>query len=132
MITRALAINGARRVYIVGRRKEVLQSAAASINPEIVVPVPGDVTSQDSLLQMAEYVALETGYINLLVANAGMMGPRPLMAPLDQPPPSVAEYRAHALKTPSEDFTQTYAVNATGVYYTALAFLELCSTHLCG
>jgi NAD(P)-dependent dehydrogenase (short-subunit alcohol dehydrogenase family) len=125
MMTKALAANAAHRIYIIGRREDVLREAANSINPEIVMPLSGDVTSQESLLQIAEKVQAETGYINLLIANAGMMGPKPLKAPPNSPPPSLADYRAHALQTPMEDFTQTYAVNTTAVYYTTLAFLSL-------
>jgi diacylglycerol diphosphate phosphatase/phosphatidate phosphatase len=125
MITRALAVNGARRVYISGRRENVLKQAAQDVNPDVVIPLPGDVTSQESLLQMVSKVEEDVGYVNLVVANAGMMGPRPLQVASGEPLPSIADYRAHALRTPMEDFTQTYAVNATGVYYTTLAFLEL-------
>jgi NAD(P)-dependent dehydrogenase (short-subunit alcohol dehydrogenase family) len=125
MIAKALAANGASKVYIVGRRKKVLEEAARATNPSIIVPLPGDVTSRESLVAIAEHVKSETGYVNLVVANAGMMGPRPLKTPPNEPPPSISEYRAHALETPMEEFTQTYAVNATGVYYTTLAFLDL-------
>jgi diacylglycerol diphosphate phosphatase/phosphatidate phosphatase len=125
MITRALVLNGARRVYISGRREDVLKQSARDINPDVVVPLSGDVTSKDSLLQMASLVAADVGYVNLVVANAGIMGSRPLKAAPGEPLPSIADYRAHALRTPMNDFTQTYAVNATGVYYTALVFLEL-------
>jgi diacylglycerol diphosphate phosphatase/phosphatidate phosphatase len=125
MITKALAANGANKIYIVGRRKEVLEEAAQNTNPDVVVPLVGDVTSCESLLQLAERVEADTGYINLIVANAGIMGPRPLKSALNEPPPSISEYRAHALIMPMADFTQTYAVNATGVYYTTLAFLGL-------
>jgi NAD(P)-dependent dehydrogenase (short-subunit alcohol dehydrogenase family) len=121
MITRALALNGARRVYIIGRRADVLREAARSIDPDIVIPLSGDVSSQSSLSEMAARVHEEIGLVNLVVANAGIMGPRPLKTDSC----SVAEYRLHALKTPMEDFTNTYSVNATSVYYTALAFLEL-------
>lgn len=124
-MTKALAANGARKIYIIGRRVDVLESAARSTNPDIVVPLPGDITSLGSLLSMSEQVKAEEGFVNLVVANAGVMGPRPLKTPPKEPPPSVAEYRGHALKTPMEDFTQTYAVNTTGVYYTTLAFLDL-------
>jgi NAD(P)-dependent dehydrogenase (short-subunit alcohol dehydrogenase family) len=125
MITRALAVNGASKVYIVGRRREVLEAAAQEINPEVVVPLPGDVTCRETLLHLADNVKTATGYVNLVVANAGIMGPRPLKDTPDGPPPSVSEYRAHALRTPMEEFTKTYAVNTTAVYYTALAFLDL-------
>jgi NAD(P)-dependent dehydrogenase (short-subunit alcohol dehydrogenase family) len=124
MMARALALNGASKVYIIGRRLSVLQDAANSINSAIVIPLQGDVTSQSSLLNIAAIVEKESGFINLLIANAGIMGPRPLSL-TSSPPPSVAEYRAHALNTSMEEFTNTYAVNSTSVYYTALAFLEL-------
>jgi NAD(P)-dependent dehydrogenase (short-subunit alcohol dehydrogenase family) len=119
MITRTLALNGASRVYIIGRRAHVLQQAAQSINPAIVIPLPGDVTSQTSLLEIAAQVGQESAHINLLVANAGIMGPRPMKTT------SVKEYRAHALQTSIEEFTHTYAVNTASVYYTSLAFLGL-------
>ena len=125
MMAKALAANGAHRVYIVGRREQVLLDAANSIDPKVVIPLPGDITSQDTLLDMAAKVESETGYVNLVIANAGIMGPRPIKAAPGSPLPSISEYRAHALQTPMQDFTQTYAVNATGVYYTALAFLTL-------
>jgi NADP-dependent 3-hydroxy acid dehydrogenase YdfG len=58
MITRVLAKNGAHRVYIVSRRKDVLQQAAQSINPEIFILLPSDVTSHQSLLSLASKVEL--------------------------------------------------------------------------
>jgi diacylglycerol diphosphate phosphatase/phosphatidate phosphatase len=125
MMARALAVNGAHRIYIVGRREDVLHEAAKSINPNVVIPLPGDVTSQESLLEMTEKVEKEVGYINLLIANAGIMGPKPLKVAPGAPLPLLAEYRAHAMKIPMEDFTRTYAVNTTAVYYTTLAFLNL-------
>jgi diacylglycerol diphosphate phosphatase/phosphatidate phosphatase len=54
-----------------------------------------------------------------------MMGPRQLKLAPGEPPPSIAEYREHALKTLMEDSSQTYVVNTTVFYYTALAFLDL-------
>jgi NAD(P)-dependent dehydrogenase (short-subunit alcohol dehydrogenase family) len=70
-------------------------------------------------------VKTEVGYVNLLVANAGIMGPRPLKASPGQSPPTLSEFCAHALATPMDVFTDTYSVNTTAVYYSALAFLEL-------
>ncbi|KAF2654251.1 NAD(P)-binding protein [Lophiostoma macrostomum CBS 122681] len=127
MTTKALAANGASKVYIIGRRKEVLESAATSIDPSIVVPLPGDVTDLSSLSELSSHIASKTGYINLLVANAGIMGPRPLKPSPGAPPPSLSDYVAHALKTPMSEFTHTYEVNTTAVYYTTLSFLNLLS-----
>ncbi|KAK3395193.1 hypothetical protein B0H63DRAFT_492155 [Podospora didyma] len=58
MMAMALAENGASKVYIVGRRENKLREAAASY-PDILVPLPGDVTSQDSLQAMAQRVRQE-------------------------------------------------------------------------
>ena len=91
MMTKALAANGAHRIYIVGRREDVLRSAAESINPEIVIPLPGDVTCRESLLGIAKQVEAETGYINLLICNAGIMGPKPLKAAPGAPLPSLSD-----------------------------------------
>jgi diacylglycerol diphosphate phosphatase/phosphatidate phosphatase len=125
MLTKALAANGAHRIHIVGRREDVLHEAANFISPGIVIPLFGDITSQESLLHIGKRVKADTGYVNLLIANAGMMGPKPLEPLPNEPPPSITDYRAHALETPKKEFTQTYAVNTTGVYYTTIAFLNL-------
>ena len=121
MMTRALALNGAKRIYILGRRFDILYRAAQSINPNIVKPFACDATSLESLLLAAAHVEQEAGSINLLIANAGTMGPRPLPTATT----SIAAYRAHALDTPMQQFTDVYATNTTSVYYTSLAFLEL-------
>jgi len=126
MITQALAQNGARRIYIIGRRLEILKKVAERVNvgKDVVVPLQGDITSLESLLSAEARVKEDMGYVNLVFANAGIMGSRPLKsAPGAEP--SLSEYRAHALKKPMEDFTETYAVNTTGAYYTALTFLDL-------
>jgi NAD(P)-dependent dehydrogenase (short-subunit alcohol dehydrogenase family) len=121
MITRALALNGAKRIYIMGRHPDILHGAAQSINPDIVIPLASDVTSQESLLAAVKHIEKDAGYVNLVIANAGIMGPRPLPTATT----SIAQYRAHALSTPMNDFSNVFAVNTTSVYYTSLAFLEL-------
>jgi NAD(P)-dependent dehydrogenase (short-subunit alcohol dehydrogenase family) len=121
MITRALALNGAKRIYIMGRRLDILHGAAQSINPDIVIPLASDVTSQESLLAAVKHIEKDAGYVDLVIANAGIMGPRPLPTATT----SIAQYRAHALSTPMNDFSNVFAVNTTSVYYTSLAFLEL-------
>jgi NADP-dependent 3-hydroxy acid dehydrogenase YdfG len=73
MIAKALALNGASKVYIIGRRLEKLEQAAKASPHGNIIPLVGDVTSQDSLVALAEKVKEETGYIDLLVPNAGIM-----------------------------------------------------------
>lgn len=73
MMTKAFANNGASKVYIIGRRREVLEEAARPYAN--VVPVVGDVTSKDSLKAIAEQVRQEVGYVNLVVCNSGTYPP---------------------------------------------------------
>jgi NAD(P)-dependent dehydrogenase (short-subunit alcohol dehydrogenase family) len=87
-----------------------------------IIPLVGDITNQDSLKLLAEKVRAETGYINLLIANAGMTGPG-----LEKLKPryTLSEYVQHAWNVPMEEFNAVYDLNCTAVYYTVLAFLEL-------
>ncbi|KAF2163790.1 hypothetical protein M409DRAFT_68353 [Zasmidium cellare ATCC 36951] len=122
MFARALAANGARKVYIVGRRKEILKSAAqsASINGN-VIPVVGDVTSKTSLLAIAEKVKQEVGYINLLICNSGYYPPR-LNIKSEQ---SISDIAHKALQQDPEEWNRTFATNTTAVAFTSFAFLTL-------
>lgn len=72
---RALDANGARVVYIVGRREESLKEVAKSAVNGNIKPLVGDISSKESLAAIAETVRKEQGYINLLYANAGVTGP---------------------------------------------------------
>ncbi|KAH7386629.1 hypothetical protein DE146DRAFT_176791 [Phaeosphaeria sp. MPI-PUGE-AT-0046c] len=125
-LARALHSAGASKIYILGRRLSVLQDAATSIDPAIVTPIQCDVTDQASLLAAVKIVEKEMGYINLLIANAGMMGPRPLPI-TPSASASIEDYRDHALLTPMADFSIIYNVNVTSVYYTSISFLSLLS-----
>ncbi|KAK1766657.1 NAD(P)-binding protein [Phialemonium atrogriseum] len=119
-MARALATNGAQRVYILGRRLNVLQAAAAA-TPGLV-PLQCDVTSKDSLQAAVDRITAETGHINLLVANSGVGGPPNRW----DPNLSVRDLR-HALFTsvaPSA-FTAALDVNVTSAFFTITAFLEL-------
>ncbi|KAG9239137.1 hypothetical protein BJ875DRAFT_243712 [Amylocarpus encephaloides] len=50
VMARTLDPNGASKVCIIGRRKEVLEPASKSIpNPGRIIPLVGDVTSQSLL-----------------------------------------------------------------------------------
>lgn len=120
MMTKALALNGAHRVYIVGRRKEKLDEAC-KIHPSIV-GIVGDVTSKESLQSIAAQVKSEVGFVNLLVANSGVMGGT---NPVKAGEGSVAEFAKAGFETDWDDFNAVMNVNVTAVLYTAYAFLEL-------
>ncbi|KAF2398930.1 dehydrogenase with different specificitie, partial [Trichodelitschia bisporula] len=123
MMARALAANGAAKVYIAGRRLEVLEKAAAETEPAgVVVPLVCDVASQESIVGMAEHIRSETGYLNLVVCNSGIGGPRHGNLPEGG---GIADFQAQVLGTPMGEYTDTFAVNVTGAYYTAVAVLDL-------
>ncbi|KAH9480252.1 Short-chain dehydrogenase/reductase VdtF [Psilocybe cubensis] len=133
MMARALENNGAS-VYIVGRRLEVLERAAAENNNfDKIFPIEGDVTDRDSLLNVVEEVRSRHGYIDLLINNAGIarnLYPHPLPSPSDEvnvgSPPSPPASPARSPNVPSikafqnalwdcgspEDFAETFLTNA--------------------
>src|SRR5258706_1264841 len=98
MMAKALDINGAKKVYIVGRRLEKLQEVASAavgsplppntrlisekrielrslqVNKSIVA-VQGDITSKESLASITEKVKSEVGFVNVVIANSGISGP---------------------------------------------------------
>src|ERR1700760_3093670 len=67
MMTKALALNGASRVYIIGRRLEKLQEAAKLSPHNNIIPIQGDVTSKESLENIAARIRSEVGHVHLLV-----------------------------------------------------------------
>ena len=121
MMTKAFALNNAAKVYIVGRRMEKLQEAA-KISPSNIVPIAGDITSKDSLREVAEKVKQDCGYVNLLCCNSGV---NPPAVPVQSSNVSVAEYAKAAMEQNMEDWNDGFAANVTGAVFTAYAFLEL-------
>ena len=127
---RALDANGAKAVYIVGRREETLQAAAKTAVNGTIKPIVGDVTDKASLTKIADQVRQEQGYINLLFANAGILGPKHgamLRESLKDgsSKPTVAEFQKIMFEPPIDDFTFASHVNCSAVFYTAIAFLDL-------
>ena len=125
---RVLDANGAAAVYIVGRREETLKEAAATAKNGKIIPVVGDVSDKASLLAVADRVRKEQGFINLLFANAGVSGPRvrdyvPKIAKGEKP--TIQEFQEGLWKPDIELYTNTYHINASAVFYTAVAFLDL-------
>ena len=119
MMAKALAVNGAAKVYILGRRLDRLQAAAAETSK--FIPIECDVASKTSLQSAVDRITAESGYINLLVANSGTAS-----AVRWDPNASVEDLRRTLFEDHSmEEFTDVYNVNATGAFFTIIAFLEL-------
>ncbi|KAK0440714.1 hypothetical protein EV421DRAFT_1905078 [Armillaria borealis] len=75
MIAKVFASNGAK-VYITGRRLDILEQAAASVTgvPGSVVPIQMDVTDEESVKAGAKHTEGIDGKLDILVNNAGIAG----------------------------------------------------------
>ncbi|KNG89183.1 hypothetical protein ANOM_002548 [Aspergillus nomiae NRRL 13137] len=119
-MARALAFNGARKVYILGRRLEVLQKAAEE-HPSLI-PQQCDVTSKEDLQSAVDRITAEVGYVNLVVANSGSIGPLARY----NPAASLSELRQTLFTDFSMDeMNDTLNLNITAAFFTMTAFLEL-------
>ncbi|KAG5926678.1 hypothetical protein E4U42_003050 [Claviceps africana] len=119
----ALVANGAKAVYILGRRKEALvQTQETSTNPHVVHPFICDVTSKDSLTAAVERIRSETGYIDVLFANSGIC--RAGTLPLDSND-DIGTIQSKLWGLEMGAFTGDFHVNVSGAYFTAIAFLDL-------
>lgn len=123
MMARALALNGAHKVYILGRRKEALEKVAASVPTNNIIPLVTDVTSKESLASAVSTITSEVGYINVLVANSGILGPG-ASTPIT-PASTIADFQKAWGDVSFEDYNDTFRVNVVGVWFTAVAFLGL-------
>ena len=122
MMTKALALNGANKVYIIGRRKEVLEAAALESPHGNIIPLVADVTSKSALQSVVSRIEREVGYINVLIANSGISGPQSSSI---TPETSLEEYQATLWEQPSDEYTRTFAVNTSAVFFCMIAFLKL-------
>ncbi|KAI0539059.1 short chain dehydrogenase [Xylaria digitata] len=122
MITKALAANGAAKVYILGRRLNVLQEAASGIGNPNIVPVTCDVSSVDALKAAVSQIEQDVGFMNLLVCNSGIGGPYGINP---KPETTLDEFISANMAVPIEDYTNTFATNTSAVWYTTMAFLKL-------
>jgi NAD(P)-dependent dehydrogenase (short-subunit alcohol dehydrogenase family) len=119
-MARALAFNGARKVYILGRRLEVLENAAKE--HESMLPVQCGVTSKKDLQAAVDHIPNDVGYVNLVVANSGSIGP----AVRFNPGHSVSELRETLFtKFNPDDMNDILNLNVTAAFFTMTAFVEL-------
>jgi len=120
-MAKALALNGASKVYICGRRKELLEKTAKESPLGNIIPIVADVSSKEDVVALAEYIRKDTGYLNLLVANAGTLGP----GPDPRWGASVRDFQAEAMKISMEDWDECFRVNVHACYFSTVAVLDL-------
>jgi len=123
MMARALALNGAAKVYIIGRRKEKLEEAAKSVSTNNIIPLVGDVTSKEALGSIISTITSEVGYINVLIANSGILGPQGSIPQIDIS--SIANFQKAYGTSNFQDYADTFNVNTVAVWFTIVAFLGL-------
>lgn len=123
----ALASNGAKRVYILGRRYDVLLSAV-KLYPDVFYPIQCDVTSHESLRAAIDAVTANSGYINLLIVNSGAGGPSfgwDPSKPLTEVWEKLFPMDDAAGQELMDGMNQTFNVNTTAAFFTMAAFLDL-------
>lgn len=123
MMARALALNGASKVYILGRRQSNLESVSKSVTTNNIIPIVCDVTNKEALQSAVTQIKSETGYINILLANSGTLGPQ--AEPKLLAYPDLASFvSAHQAIDPAA-YTGVFELNATAAFFTILSFLPL-------
>jgi len=126
MIARTLAINGADAVYILGPIASENDAAVAQspVPEEPFRAILCDITSKDSLAAAVKQIEKEEGFIDVLVANAGVPGPQTGLTAIGTTL-TPTEYAKLFWEAPMTDFNRPFDVNVTGTFYTILAFLPL-------
>ncbi|KAF9039362.1 short-chain dehydrogenase [Panaeolus papilionaceus] len=130
MITKGLAAAGAK-VYISGRRLEVLQKVATTLASDLgaeIIPFQMDVTDKDSIQKGKKLVEEKEGKLHILVNNAGQVGPTsPFLNNPDAPENKDAETMGTAMFNSEsvEGWKDLYAINSASIFFVTTAFLGL-------
>ncbi|ORY27472.1 short chain dehydrogenase/reductase family [Naematelia encephala] len=133
VMAHALDVNGAAKVFILGRRESKLNEVASKAKNGSLIPVVCDVSSKESLQAAVATIEKKTPFINLVIANSGYLGEVTNMAP------RAAEQTVEQLqeelwnKTTYQDASKVVSTNIAGSYFTFIAFLGLLgagNTHL--
>ncbi|KAK0475175.1 hypothetical protein IW261DRAFT_1568091 [Armillaria novae-zelandiae] len=122
MIAQAFAANGAK-VYITGRRLDVLEQAAASVTgvSGSIVPIHMDVTNEESVKAGAKLVEEIDGKLDILVNNAGFA------ASLRDPDFTAKKYAAEDPFEPEnvQNWNDIFALNTIAPFFIVRAFQSL-------
>ncbi|KAI1763403.1 hypothetical protein GGR53DRAFT_467439 [Hypoxylon sp. FL1150] len=114
----SLVANSASKLYILGRRLQLLQDTAAQFDSNNVVPVTEGVTFKESLQSAANKVQQGANIVTLLVCSSdigGSDGNRP------KPDPSLNQFVEGNLSVLFQDHADTFG----SVWYMAIFFLKL-------
>lgn len=117
------------RVYITGRRWDVLERTAKTHSPDPkesntgqIIPIgPCDVRSKAELEKLVSQISAKEDYVSLLITAAGVAGPK---APPESDDPVKLKEQLWTKEEP-EQWNETYDADVTSVYFTTIAFLPL-------
>ncbi|ORX34304.1 hypothetical protein BD324DRAFT_643603 [Kockovaella imperatae] len=122
----ALAENGCK-VYISGRRLDVLEKAAKAASPKNgkgqIIPVQGDVGTKEGIIKLREAVEKNEKWLNILVNNAGVSEPHGEIDDCEQTPEGVSKEMFE--KESFETWANTHRINTASYHFTTFAFLPL-------
>ncbi|KAL5531658.1 hypothetical protein ACEPAG_4535 [Sanghuangporus baumii] len=131
MIAKGLASNGAK-VYISGRRIEVVQKAATDHHFDgtgSLVPLRMDVTDKSSIKEAAKNIQETDGRLDILVNNAGTDGPiypgwsaQPEQTPNIE---AISAYGEQLFEQSIELWDAVARTNVASVFFVTTAFLGL-------
>ncbi|KAK7460512.1 hypothetical protein VKT23_009232 [Stygiomarasmius scandens] len=123
MIAEQLSKNGAK-VYITGRRIEVLQKVAAE-SKNTLIPMQMDVSDKESILNAAKTIEDADGKLDILINNAGILGPfYPFI--FDKSAPEHATLGDSLFSQTSFDqWKDVFQTNTFAVYFVTMGFLSL-------
>ena len=117
--------NGAKAVYILGRRAASLQKTADAAANGKIVPLVADITSQESLAAAAATVRATEGFVDAVIANSGVSAAEQSPYGLDGRIPPLSQVQSKLWSVPFDEFSRTFDVNVSGAFYTVVAFLDL-------
>ncbi|KAK0506715.1 short-chain dehydrogenase [Armillaria luteobubalina] len=127
MIAKTFAANGAK-VYITGRRSDVLEKAAATVTgvSGSIVPLRMDVTDEDDVKAGAKRIEEVDGKLDILVNNAGYAGARDQSGSHDQD----FTAKKYAAEDPFEpetipNWTDLFTLNTIAPFFVVRAFQSL-------
>ncbi|MCJ1310255.1 hypothetical protein MMC25_003917 [Agyrium rufum] len=125
MCTQALAVNGAK-VYIVGRRKEVLEKVSEHYGKDIpgqIIPVQGDISSKQDIKRIYEEIKGKEKKLDILINNAGISSNT--LTTEAKSAEEMSQNLFHNDDSTFEDWVDTYRTNVPQIFFMTTAFLPL-------
>ncbi|KAJ5223308.1 short-chain dehydrogenase [Penicillium chermesinum] len=120
-IAEGFAANGAR-IYIVGRRENLLERAAQEVGGDIRT-IPGDVSTKEGCVKIAEAVKAQETHVDTLVNCAGISKFWRTYAKDPNDADQVENMLIHGVE--EEDFVNTNKINVNGIYFMTTNFIPL-------